>query len=131
MKRQFRVTAKAALFNHDKSKICVIHMDYHNDWGLPGGHIEENETPDETMARELLEECGVSSSNLKHADFFMHSQGKLILAYVGTADSEALLPQQNNSQGEPLEGKPKWLTEDEFMSIKIEPGYRGLVLQNW
>lgn len=131
MRSQFRVAVKAALFNHDKSKVLVIDIDYHNDWGLPGGHIEENETPDEAMVRELFEECGVRSSDLKHTDFFLHSQGKLILAYVGTVDSEELESQQTDPEGEPLEGKPRWLTKDEFEAITIEPGYRDLVLNNW
>ena len=126
MHKQFRVATKAALFNRDKSKVLVIHMDYNDDWGPPGGHVEEDETPDEAMTRELLEECGVSSDNLTHTDFFMHSQGKLILAYVGTTDNEELASQQND-----LEGKPKWLTKDEFETIAIEPGYRDLVLNNW
>ena len=56
MRKQFRAATKAALFNRDKSRVLVIHMDQNNDWGLPGGHIEENETPDEAITRELLEE---------------------------------------------------------------------------
>lgn len=126
MRKQFRVATKAALFNGDRSKVLVIHMDQNSDWGLPGGHIEENETPDEAIARELFEECGVSSDNLKHADFFLHSEGKLILAYIGTANSETLKSQQNE-----LEGKPKWLTRNEFEAITIESWYRDLVLHNW
>ncbi len=126
MKKLFKVSTKAAIFNHDNTKVLVIHMGYDDDWGLPGGHVDEGETPDEAVARELFEECGVSSSNLKHADFFLHSQGKLILAYVGTADDEVLKSQQSD-----LEGKPKWLTKDEFTATRIEPGYRRLVLDNW
>jgi 8-oxo-dGTP diphosphatase len=29
-------------------------------WGFPGGHIHEGETPEETVAREVLEETGLS-----------------------------------------------------------------------
>ena len=126
MRRQFRVSTKAALLNSDKSKVLVIHMDKDNNWGLPGGHVEENETPDEAIARELLEECGVGVNGLEHADFFLHSEGKLILAYVGIVGGEELKSQQNE-----LEGKPKWLTKDEFEAIEIEPGYRRLVLSHW
>lgn len=126
MKRLFRVSAKAAIYNKTRDKVLVIHMDQVNDWGLPGGHIEEGETPDEAIARELLEECGVVSSNLGRADFFMHSNGKLILAYTGTADSETLKSEQDN-----LEGIPKWRTKEEFSANETEPGYRNLVLGNW
>lgn len=126
MRRDFRVSTKAAIFNSNKDNVLVIHMDQVNDWGLPGGHIEQDETPDEAIVRELHEECGITSNNIKHVDFFMHSGGKLILAYVGTTDQAELKSPQNN-----LEGIPKWLTRDEFESIEIEPNYKALVMNEW
>ena len=126
MRRDFRVSTKAAIFISDRDKVLVIHMDQVNGWGLPGGHVEQNETPDEAMVRELREECGVTSNNLEHIDFFMHSEGKLILAYAGTTDQLELKSLQDN-----LEGIPKWLTRDEFELIEIEPNYRTLVINEW
>lgn len=104
----------------------MIHMDQRNDWGLPGGHIEQGETPDEAIVREVREECGVKSSDLQPVGFFMHSDGKLILAYSGTTQDGTLNSPQNN-----LEGIPKWLGRDEFLEITIEPNYRDLVLKSW
>lgn len=126
MRKEFRVATKVALFSPDRSKVLVIHMDQNNDWGLPGGHIEESETPDETIVRELREECGTTSEDMQHADFFLHSSGKLILAYIGTAISDDIASQQGG-----LEGTPKWLTREEFDNITIEPNYRKLILENW
>ena len=34
-------------------------------WGLPGGHIEDNESPEECLRRECIEEAGVEIGNLK------------------------------------------------------------------
>jgi len=34
-------------------------------WGLPGGHIEANESPEECLKRECIEEAGVEIDNLK------------------------------------------------------------------
>ena len=34
-------------------------------WGLPGGHIEDNESPEECLMRECIEEADVEISNLK------------------------------------------------------------------
>jgi len=126
MHQLFKVVTKAALFNGDKSKVLVIHMDHNNEYGLPGGHIEKNETMNEALERELLEECGVTTRSIKRADFFTHSNGKIVLAYVGTLDHDDVHSQQDNR-----EGIPKWLTRQEFEKINIDPGYRKLVLDNW
>jgi len=126
MKRLFKVSTKAAIYNSTHDRILVIHMDQYNDWGLPGGHIDEGETPDVAMSRELLEECGIKPNNLAHKNFFMHSNGKIILAYVGEIDDMNIKSQQNN-----FEGIPKWLSIAEFQKIQIEPNYRDFVLENW
>lgn len=126
MHHLFKVVTKAAIYSHDKSKVLVIHMDRVNGWGLPGGHIEENEEMDNVMRRELFEECGVEPKYLKKVDFFYHSNGKIVLAYVGTLKSDEIISKQDN-----LEGIPKWLTREDFEKIEIEPNYRKLVLDNW
>lgn len=126
MHHLFKVVTKAAVYSHDKSKILVIHMDRISGWGLPGGHIEENEDMDDAMRRELFEECGVEPESLKKVGFFYHSNGKIVLAYTGTLKSDDIVSKQDN-----LEGIPKWLTREEFESITIEPNYRKLVLDNW
>lgn len=122
----FKVVTKAAIFNSDKSKVLVIHMDRINDYGLPGGHIEKDESIEDAMKRELYEECGVETATLKKCDFFFHSNGKVVLAFTGNVSTDKILSKQNN-----LEGIPKWLTREEFEHIKIEPSYRKLVLDNW
>lgn len=126
MRNEFKVVTKAAIFNSDRSKVLVIHMDQNNGYGLPGGHIEENEDIDDTMQRELNEECGITVKNLHKVSFFFHSNGKVVLAYTGTSESDHLVSMQDN-----LEGIPKWLAYEEFGSINIEPNYRKLVLEHW
>lgn len=34
-------------------------------WGLPGGHVEQGETPTECIKREAKEECGIELENLQ------------------------------------------------------------------
>jgi len=94
--------------------------------GLPGGHIEEDEMPDVAIARELLEGCGITPNYLAHKDFFIHSNGKIILAYVGEISDINLNSRQNE-----LEGIPKWISLDEFKTVQIEPNYRNFVFENW
>ena len=126
MHHLFKVVTKAAVYSHDKSRVLVIHMDRINGWGLPGGHIEEDEDMDDAMRRELFEECGVELEALKKVDFFYHSNGKIVLAYTGVLKNDDIISKQDN-----LEGIPKWLSREEFESIIIEPNYRKLVLDNW
>lgn len=125
MAHLFKVVTKAAIFNKDKSKVLVIHMDYHDDWGLPGGHIEENEDMDDAIRRELFEECGVEPESLKKVDFFYHSNGKIVLAYIGTLKNDDIASKQDNLE------ELKWLSREEFENSTIEPNYRKLVLDNW
>jgi len=46
------------LLVHNK-KVLLIHQKKLNKWLPPGGHIEPNETPDQTVVRELQEEVGI------------------------------------------------------------------------
>ena len=132
MRKQFDVSTKAAIYSSYFSHVLVIHtnksIDGKKRYGLPGGHIEDDESPDQAMARELREECGIIVGNLRHCDFFIHCTGKLILGYVGSVDSDELKSQQDE-----LEGSPKWLTKSEFEGIRIpiDENYRKLVLENW
>ena len=34
-------------------------------WSVPGGHLEYGETPEETAAREVMEEIGVKIKNIR------------------------------------------------------------------
>lgn len=72
MRKTFEVSTKAAIFNRSLDQVLVIDLSQikrygKNKHGLPGGHMEENEKPDQTIAREIKEECGINAINLKRA----------------------------------------------------------------
>lgn len=83
----YRVTTKVALYNGSYRKVLLVRYS-HGDYGLPGGHIDEGESPDEALRRELREELGLDASglDLRRTDFWFHPDGKLILGYIGTMD---------------------------------------------
>ena len=57
MDRQF--CASAFVVNPIDKKILLCHHKKFNKWVQPGGHIEDNELPEETALRETYEETGV------------------------------------------------------------------------
>jgi len=82
-----RVTCKVALFDENRQNVLLVEY-IENEYGLPGGHLEQNEMPEAALIRELYEELGiVYSQSLKRTDFWVHNNGKVILGFVGQLDS--------------------------------------------
>lgn len=85
-----RVSCKVALYTPDGSKVLAVEYSPGN-FGLPGGHIEAGEHPDDAMHRELHEELGLKDLALDRKDFWLHDNGKLILGFIGTLHEDASL----------------------------------------
>lgn len=85
-----RVSCKAALYTPDRTKVLIVES-LPGKFALPGGHMEEDETPDEAMRRELFEELGLEDVTLQHKDFWMHKSGKLVLGFVGELSEQTKL----------------------------------------
>jgi len=58
------------------SKVLLIHHKKLNLWLPPGGHIEENETPDDALKREFREEVGIDIEIINRND--MPKAGNII-----------------------------------------------------
>lgn len=48
----------ALIINEDNKILSVSRRDDHNDWGLPGGKVDSDETLEQALHRECLEETG-------------------------------------------------------------------------
>jgi ADP-ribose pyrophosphatase YjhB (NUDIX family) len=95
-------------------------------YGLPGGHLEAGEQPDEAMKRELKEEIGlIETIALQRFDFFLHqSEDKVVLGYVGILD-----PAVVDTTFDSGEGKPVWLEVEAIEKGRAHLGsYHDFVL---
>lgn len=120
MRDTFRVSAKCAIFSPDGQKVLIAQYGNNEAGGLPGGHLEGSETPDEAMARELREELGVENIQMHQAGFFRHENGKIILGYTATLDPEYGL----QIQEEELSGAA-WIDVEDIRSGTISLGTYG------
>lgn len=119
-----RVTCKCVLFSPDGTKVLVV--DYGGDiaYGLPGGHIDEGESPDMAMARELFEELGVEGLTLEHTDFDIHHNGKIILGYRGVLDPDTKLVPQAEEMRDAL-----WVSVDDIINDNVAvPSYKRFIV---
>ena len=58
-KRPKKIVASAALFFNQSGELLVIKPTYKDGWSLPGGAVEEHESPLEGCTREVKEEIGL------------------------------------------------------------------------
>ena len=124
------VSVKVALYSADYQKVLLMHYPKVGLYGLPGGHLERKELPDEALPRELKEELGISEIiKMRHTDFFLRGDRgtSVILAYTAIAPSDMIL-----APPRPKKEYCVWVTRDELKATKgLSKAYTQHVLNNW
>ncbi|OYW05554.1 MAG: hypothetical protein B7Z61_05805 [Acidobacteria bacterium 37-71-11] len=123
--RSLRVVV-AAVVEHDDGRIFLARRlpDAHLGglWEFPGGAVEDGETPEEALARELVEELGVRISVAGPITFAFHRDEQrdvLLLFYAARI-----------VQGEPrgLQGQEvRWFARAELAALATPPADAALV----
>lgn len=87
-----QILVDAAIFNK-KGKVLLIQQTKKGRqplrWGLPGGHVEENESPEQATIREVKEEVGldIQLTNFIHAEILEVYDGSeyILITYKAKA----------------------------------------------
>ena len=116
---QVVVRVKGMIIN-SKGKILLAHNN--NTYQFPGGHLEDEETLDECITREMKEETGLNIKNPKLTGIYhwmtddIRNIGYL---YKATEFEGELISSE--------EGKVYWISGEEFLQKPLAPG----MLQVW
>ena len=93
-------------------------------WQLVGGGIEQGETPEQGLIREVKEEVSYDLKEFKLITKTKGSQGEDVWAYVAFVDKN----EESKFILGPGEGQEiSWFTIDEALAIKLTPGTRILL----
>lgn len=79
-------------------------------WGLPGGHIDEGETPFEAVIRETKEECNLDVNPI-YADSIVTDENYRIYLYYAVQYSGDIQLSFEHSEY-------KWYTVDELLQVQ-------------
>lgn len=122
-------TARAIIFNDD-GKLLMIerHKDGEHYFVLPGGHVDEGETPERAVVREVFEETGlaVTVNKLLYTssdDKYQNDQRIYLCDYHGgepELQPDSIESRLQNS-GEPEEWKPGWFDFDDVRDQTVYP----------
>ena len=117
-KTYFLVSQKAIILNQ-KNDILLLKrsnkVESGGEWNLPGGGLEENEKPLDSIKREIVEEVGIEVADIKpYGSYsFKNNDDNLIVIYYKSQISSADI--KLNWEHDDF----RWVTRDEALSMEI------------
>ena len=114
------------IFVNDKRQILLFLRDdkpglpYRNMWDVPGGHVDDGETPEQCIVREMKEEMGLT---LKQFKLFSVREFDDRIEYTFWEKANLDIEKINLHEGQKL----KWFTEVEAKNTKLAYGFNEIV----
>lgn len=140
-KRQF--TTSALIFKGDK--VLLVEHKKLGAWLYPGGHIEQDETPEETLYREVKEETGLDVSIVDERDLGLGTDSVVVLHTPYVILCELIdIPNDRHyhidmvylcevNEGEDLRFNEKesknigWFSQEEIGKLPLYPNFKALL----
>lgn len=95
-------------------------LPYPNMWDVPGGHVEENETPEECIIREMKEEMNLVIRDVKIFSVIEFSD-RVEYTFWVTLNFNA--DDINLTEGQRI----KWFSETEAKNIELAYGFNEII----
>ena len=126
-----RRCAYAIIVRKEDAKIAIVEIEDEKEYFLFGGGIEANETHEQALKREMLEEAGYT---IKNITYFNNCASYLYIETKGYLDIEATtyIVELDEKVVEPIEKDHKmiWIDPKEYQS-KMYCVYQGYILEQF
>jgi len=114
------------IFVNDNRQILLFLRDdkpglpYRNMWDIPGGHVEDGETPEQCIVREMEEEMDLT---LEQFELFSVREFDDRIEYTFWKKANFDIEKINLHEGQQL----KWFTEFEAKNTKLAYGFNKII----
>jgi len=114
------------IFVNDKQQVLLFLRDnkpdipYPDTWDVPGGHVDEGETPEQCIVREMREEMGIS---LKNFQLFSAIEFDDRVEYTFWKSENLDIDKIRLTEGQCL----RWFTQDEVYETVLAYGFNRII----
>ena len=115
------------VITNNQGKILILErssseFNYPNFWDLPGGKVENDETLQEAVKREVKEESGLDIEQEQNYFYVHHCQDKEVDIYGFKANlisGDVIISEEHT--------KFRWISENEWKNLKYTPSVRATI----